>query len=533
MKNLKKIIFPVALAVTMSLSAFLVACNDDPPPAGDAWRDQSIWLSKEALVPSKAAEIPEDVNYTVPSGSVHDPSVFHDPVSDAYYAYGTHFAVAKTFNLDVAFSNKDNGGWEQLAGDGNYKFLYGDSDFLHTTSGKRWPEAIRETVELVNPIHSTDSKGNDNTISTTWAPDVEYINGKYYMYYSLTKNFGSRESAIARVESDSPEGPFDNNVILVNSVGGSGLTPNCIDPELYYDKNGGLWMVYGSTYGGLYVLELNADGENVGLPKEEGYGKLVWRSGNNVEGPFIYYNASTDYYYLMTSYNDLTTTYNMHVARSQNPNGPFVGLDGKDVAVDGDGNQVSGNFRFLRSSGTISAFAALGHNSVVKDKDGKYYVICHVRRYADTAASASAGSVNGAHLLYVFQIYFNEQGWPVLSPTPYVGETRGTMTTEQVAKAYDVVLHRRPTGSGSNVTYVNSVSYTLTADGKVTGGAATADDTWTLKQNYYIEITIAGKTYKGVVAPGWDIYTTPANYKGVIVFTAVADDGASLWAIQQ
>ena len=84
MKNAKKIFIPVALAAAMSLSAFLVACGEKPTPptTSDKWRDESIWMTAEDLVPKNAAQLPEDVGYKNPSGSVHDPSVFHDPVGD-------------------------------------------------------------------------------------------------------------------------------------------------------------------------------------------------------------------------------------------------------------------------------------------------------------------------------------------------------------------------------------------------------------------------------------------------------------------
>lgn len=545
MKNLKKVLIPVALAVTMSLSAFLVACGKDdespktpsnpgpttpvsptPSPTEDKWRDESIWLKQEPLVPADEAEFPEDVAFTAPTGAVHDPSIFHDPVSGDYYAYGTHYAVAKTYSLANAYkSDKDNGGWEQLAGDNNFEFLYGAGSFYHAGSKVSWPNAIKDTVELVNPSGS-------NPGTTTWAPDVEYMGGKYYMYYSLTKAFGSCESAIARVESDSPEGPFTNNTIIIDSMGTTGqTTPNCIDPELFYDKDGKLWMVYGSASAGIFIKELHTDDENIGLPKEDGFGKLIWKArggaGGNEEGPFVFYNASTEYYYLMTSHASLMSTYNMHIARSANPDGPYVGIDGKDVAGNGDGNLVSGNYKFNRSGAT--AMAALGHNSVVKDKDGKYYVIYHSR------TATSSGAVNQGHKLYVSQMYFNEAGWPVMSATPYVGETRGTMTKTQVAKEYDVVLHEVPRSTGTNASsFVTSVAYTLTADGKVTGTGALATDSWTLKDDYYIELTLKGVTYKGVVAPGWDTYTANTNnQKAVVTITAVSNEGKALWAIEK
>lgn len=539
MKNLKKILIPVALAVTMSLSAFLVACgkeedNPDPgpgpvTPTEEAWHNEKIWLEKNPLVPTDEAVFPEDINFNrTTNGSVHDPSIFEDPVSGAYYAYGTHYAVAKTYSLSNAYMNTDDGGWEQVTSDNDFSIFGGTAA---TYGGLKYPSVIEETINLVKPT-------NNNSSASTWsiwAPDVEYINGKYYLYYSLTKEFGSRESAIGRVEADSPEGPFENNKIIVNSIGGSGLDPNCIDSELFYDKDGNLYMVYGSSTGGIYVLDLEKDGENVGLPKAgQGFGTRVWRQGNNVEGPFIYYNASTEYYYLMTSYNSLMSNYNMHVARSTSPKGPFVGIDGKDVAVDGDGNLVSGNFQLDRNGKGVSPFAAMGHNSVIKDKDGKYYAVYHARRIS-VVGNATQGTVGSPHLIYVSQIYFNEDGWPVMSPTPCVGETRGTMTNEQVATSYDVVLHERPTtiDKDKNIaTFVKSAAYTLTADGKVTG-TGTATDSWTLKDGYYIELTVKGVTYKGVVAPGWDTYVSGANQKAVVTITAVSATGQSLWAVQK
>lgn len=544
MKNLKKVLIPVALAVTMSLSAFLAACGKDEetpktpsgsddskpvtpapdPEPEDAWRDRSIWLKQEPLVPTDEAEFPEEIAFTAPNGKVHDPSIFHDPVSGEYYAYGTHYAVAKTYSLADAFKqDKDEGGWEQLAGDSDFTFLYGDETYSY--SGHQWPAAIRSTVDLVKP----------SGVDTTWAPDVEYIDGTYYMYYSLTKAFGSCQSAIARVEADNPEGPFTNNTIIIDSMGTTGqTTPNCIDPELFYDKDGKLWMVYGSSSAGIFIKELHADGDYVGLPKGDGFGKLLWKAGGgggkNEEGPFVFYNASTEYYYLMTSHGSLMANYNMHIARSANPDGPYVGIDGNDVASsNGDGNLVSGNFKFNRTGATASA--AMGHNSVVKDKDGKYYVIYHARTVGDSE------KVNQAHRLYVSQMYFNEEGWPVMAATPYVGETRGTMTATQVAKTYDVVLHEVPenktTGTDYKAGFVTSVAYSLTADGKVNSGSIEVG-AWSLEQNYYIELTINDKTYKGVVAPGWDTYTANTNnQKKVVTITAVSNEGKALWAIEK
>lgn len=469
--------------------------TEDP----EKWNNQDIWLNAEPLVPTSPAELPtkDDAEYRSKNISVHDPSIFHDPAKGGkYYAFGTHYAVASSIDLIE---------WDQYATDTQWQKLYGDAA---SSKYPGWPAALESTLDVVRP-------NSDST--TTWAPDVEYYNGKYYMYYSITKAFGSNESAIGRVEADKPTGPYGNNVVIVESVGdNTSGKPNCIDSELFYDKDGGLWMVYGSFFGGIYIKELYNSGTNWGLPKEEGYGKLLWRGTENgvgVEGPYVFYNASTGYYYLMVSSDDLNTRYNMRIARSESPNGPYTDITGNDVTTSaGVGNKLAGNYKFSWANG----FAALGHNSVIKDKNGRYFVVYHTRRQEGTG-------VSGGHNLYVSQLYFNEEGWPVMAPTAYVGEKAGTVTEAQVTGEYEFVLH----SAGNSAEFIQSKNYTLTDDGKVTSGTAEVG-AWELKQNYYITITIDGVEYNGVVAPGWNTYN---NKNAVFSITAVSDAGRALWGV--
>ena len=493
----------ISLTGALALSAFLVAaCTpavepEEPPVDGDAWHNQSLWLNADALLPTEKIELPtgaaENNSEII---AVHDPSIFQDPKDGMYYAFGSHFAVASSENLIK---------WTQECKDGEFGQVYGEEKMEGTYSAL--PKSIQKTIELVEPVQTGDA------IKTTWAPDVEYINGKYYLYFSLTHSFGSDKSAIARLESDKVLGPYGNETIIVESVTTTEAShPNCIDQELFYDKDGKLWMVYGSHFAGIYIKELDKNG----LPKEEGWGKLLWKGGSKVvEGPFVYYNASTDYYYLMTTYGDLNSDYNMHVARSKNPDGPYVDITGDNMAeTEGNGNlhgnKVAGNYKFGSSN-----YVALGHNSVIKDKDGRYFVIYHVRH-----------QIKGMHNLMVNQLYFNEEGWPVMAPTAYVGEKAGLATQAEIAGDYDIVLHAESTTS----TIVDAETYTLSADGKVKKGTAEVGS-WTVKQDYYVEITINEVVYKGVVAPGWNNYASLSKQKGVYTLTAVSNAGRSLWAI--
>lgn len=451
-------------------------------------RDEAgnIQLAKHTVnVVSALAAMPSDPRLPADQAwgadvSVHDPSVFYDAASKTYYAYGSHFAVAKSSDL-VKWS------------------------FVSDT----------DTAIYGGPRTSvlTKAYGYVGGDINTWAPDVEYRNGKYYMYFSITSAFGSRKSVIGRVESDSPTGPFNKNeTLLIKSGGNSG--PNAIDPELFYDKNGGLWIVYGSFFDGIYVKELYNDGENWGLPKDDGLGTKVWQgTSDGPEGPYVFYNAETDYYYLMASYGSLSHNYNMNVARSRNPNGPYLDITGKNVAeVQKAGNKLAGNYKFKGAS----QYTALGHNSIAKTADGKYINIFHTRYALGTEANP------GAHNLRSHQMFFNEYGWPVMSPARYAAEKTGRVTAQMAAGDYDLILH---TSSKTADDIVNSELYTFSADDSVRKGGANAGS-WELRGDYYISLTLNGTRFNGVITPSWCVYKN----KAVFSITAVGDNGAALWA---
>ncbi len=484
------------LAAVLALSAgILGACAPDGETSGDSgnyvlptWKDvPEGWDGKDNLA------------------MVHDPSVFFDEASGTYYAFGTHYAVA---------SSKDLMAWTQEVEDYHPEDLYGDG------TETSFPSALSATVSLVSPVSS-----GENAVTSTWAPDVTYHDGKYYMYYSLTKAFGSAESAIGRVSSENVLGPYSDNEPVIDSMGNTDKhDPNCIDPELFTDKDGKLWMVYGSAAGGIYLLELENSGENWGLPKAgQGFGKKLWSGTNNQEGPFIFYNEDTGYYYLMVSYGDLNTNYNMRVARSKTPDGPYLDITGADVAKatgDGGGNKIAGNYVM---GDKTKGYAALGHNSVI-EKDGQFFVAAHVRR------QSGGTGVSPGHNLYVFRLYFNKDGWPVMSPERYATEKPGKgLTAEKLAGEYDVVEHTE----GTTATFAQSVSCTFNADGTVTDGADAKVGTWTLTDGQYVTVTLGSVTYEGVAAPAYDsLYEADEGaMHPAFVFTAVSAAGRSLWAV--
>lgn len=85
-----------------------------------------------------------------------------------------------------------------------------------------------------------------------WAPDCVYMNGKYYMYYSCS-TFGSSVSAIGVATSPTLDQNSSSYVWtdlgrVVSSSASSDI--NAIDPSIFRNSDGKVYMSYGSWHGG-------------------------------------------------------------------------------------------------------------------------------------------------------------------------------------------------------------------------------------------------------------------------------------------
>ncbi|MDR2727526.1 MAG: glycoside hydrolase family 43 protein [Chitinispirillales bacterium] len=498
-------------------------------------RDNAVGSNDDgvSLTEFTESEIPPDsamASFVLPSApdfgsgvSVHDPSIFKDD-DGTYYTFGSHFAVASSANLVR---------WTQYAGDNQTHRLYGGT----SSSNSPWRTVLADAFAHV---------GNDRDGSppgSTWAPDVVKLDGRYYMYYSLS-TWGSNRSYIGRVDANSVTGPYSNSAEVVKTPApGASRAPNAIDPALFYDKEGKLWMSYGSFFEGIYIFEMETSGQRIGLvkPGQGNYGKRIHAGGEGPEGPYIFYNPDTDYYYLMVTHGSLSTDYNMRVTRSRNPDGPYVDIRGRDVTNSNPtgagsvGNKLAGNYRF---EGAPRGYAALGHNSVLIE-NGRYFVIYHTRYQSGT------NGVSGNHNQFVNQLFFNDEGWPVMAPNRCAGESAGRVDPEDAVGEYDLLVH---TSVGNDVTFAISSLYSFYSDGSIKAGPFTGGPTgikespreiphnvmpssaaageWVRTGNYHFVVTIEGVSYNGVMVPQ---YNSDMGYAG-LSFTGVSPQGVSMWA---
>ena len=178
---------------------------------------------------------------------------------------------------------------------------------------------------------------------TFWAPDViQLADGRFYFYYCVGR-LDAPVAALGVAVSDSITGPYTNIGVMLRSgmfgqpsPDGTNYDPtrhpNTVDPDVFFDQAGKLWMVYGSYSGGIFILELDPA---TGFPlPDQGYGKkLIGGNHSRIEGAFILYSPESDYYYLFLSFGGLDANggYNIRLGRSRHPDGPYFDAAGNEL----------------------------------------------------------------------------------------------------------------------------------------------------------------------------------------------------------
>jgi arabinan endo-1,5-alpha-L-arabinosidase len=461
--------------------------------------------------PSPAPAPSPSVSFT--NVSVHDPSVIR--VDGSFYVFGSHLAAAKSTDLM---------NWTRFA-DGV------------TDANPLFDSVTTELAETFAWAQVTD----------LWAPDVAQLaDGKFRMYYCACKGDSPR-SALGVAVADQVEGPYVNQQILLKSgmVGTSedGTSydatkhPNTVDPQVFKDAAGKLWMIYGSYSGGLFIMQMDAA---TGLPVAgQGYGKhLMGGNHARIEGAYVLYSPESQYYYLFCSFGGLAADggYNIRMARSRQPDGPYVDGDGTDMAtvmgavstvfddasIAPHGMKLVGNHQYALAageSGTALGYVSPGHNSACHDAStGQYFLIFHTR-------FPGTGEV---HEVRVHEMHLNADGWLVVAPLRYAplslandSSLTADVSAEQAAGSYKLVDH----GKDISATIKASINVTLNADGTVSGGMT---GTWAYQAGNKLTLTSGGSTYAGVLSRQWN--TNADSF--AVSFSALSAGGVALWAVR-
>lgn len=345
--------------------------------------------------------------------NVHDPSCCK--LGDYYYMYSTDAIFGE--NRKEAKEKGISMGYIQMRRSKdlvNWEFL-----------GWAFPEIPNEAVQWVK------EHANGQGATNIWAPYIIPYKDKYRLYYCVSA-FGRKTSYIGLAESASPEGPWIQIGDVVKTDNSTAM--NAIDPSVIVDDSTGKWwMHYGSFFGGLYCVELNPA---TGRAMNEGdKGHLIARRANywkdNLEAPEIIYNPNLKKYYLFTSYDPLMTTYNIRVSRSDSPEGPFDDFTGKAVKDTTNNYPIlTAPYRFENHPG----WAGTAHCGVFRADDGQYFMV-HQGRLSPH---------NQLMVLHVRQLFFTEDGWPVVSPERYAGTAPRKIKKNDLAGEWEIIRVQEP-----------------------------------------------------------------------------------------
>ena len=519
--------------------------------------------------------------------SVHDPSVVWEPAGKYYYIFGSHRAAARS--KDLMNWSTISWSWGRLDNNGNVVGGVSNEAAFRNCATKTVTIGGEEVAFCQFDAHAwAAAYGNYSIGGNMWAPDVIYNESmkKWCMYLSI--NGPHWNSCIVLLTANNITGPYVyQGPVVISGFNVSGSPdaldykntdlelaigtqnsipsrytaywgrrwPHCIDPCVFYDEEGKLWMSYGSWSGGIWMLELNEEtglrdydvsypstnGSSDGVTSDPYFGKKI-AGGFYASGEGSYIEHIGEYYFLFVSNGGLAAGgnvndynyggYQMRVFRSKKPNGPYADAYGRSAVL----TSYELNFGPNSSNRGVNIFGAYGswgdmlkndgersqgHNSIIAAPDGRTYLVYHTRFQ------------NGGegHQVRVHQVFQNQDGWLVAAPFEYTGEkvkSADIDTTQQVeasriAGTYQLLIHKYGLDHRQKE-LTTPVEVTLYADGTVNG---VRSGKWQLTEGTsFITLTLSGIQYKGVVV---EQTMEPSQTKQVVAFTAMANSGVTLW----
>ena len=503
--------------------------------------------------------------------SIHDPSVVYEKATQRYYIFGSHKAGAYT--TDMQNWTQANPTWKVGTN------VNAGNDVAFVTPAVKTVKKGGADVAFPQFNAMEWSARNDaeyDINGNMWAPDVIWnpTMNKWCMYLSI--NGKAWHSSIILLTANNITGPYEYQGPVVicgfqdngHSYKGTDLElvlgslsslparyavgskwgnrwPHTIDPAVFYDEEGKLWMVYGSWSGGIWMLELNEEtglrdydvtypstgGSTDGVTSDPYFGTKI-AGGYYVSGEGPYIEHIGDYYYLFVSYGGFAPDggYEMRVFRSQNPNGPYKDASDRSAIFSSYAMNYGTGNSDMRGEKILGAYnnwgfqtvgeCAQGHNSIIAAEDGRTYLVYHTKFNDGT----------DGHQVRVHQVFQNKNGWLVAAPFEYNGDevvsndvaTKELVAREDIPGTYELLIHKYRM---KNAEYeeVTPVEITLHEDGTVSGKY---NGTWQVDAGKsYLTIKLGSTTYNGVI---FEQQMDQQSIK-VIAFSAMGSNGVNVW----
>jgi arabinan endo-1,5-alpha-L-arabinosidase len=272
---------------------------------------------------------------------VLDPSIMRQ--GSTYYAFST----------DVA----------GFPSDGHLPIHCSQDKMNWTPCGNVFPQAIPAWVSNRVP-----------GIAGLWAPDISYFNGLYHVYY-CGSTMGSNQTAIGVATNTTldPNDPayqwVDRGPVLESHPGDDF---NALDPTILVDRDGSVWLTYGSYWTGIKQRQIDPQTGMLLTSNPTRY-DLATRPGvphNPIEGASLVRHG--DYYYLFVSLDYCCAStlaqdnYKEAVGRSASAHEGFVDEDGTPMLEGGGTMLLQGNSQWnAPGGGTAYIDASTGESLLI------------------------------------------------------------------------------------------------------------------------------------------------------------------------
>jgi len=239
--------------------------------------------------------------------------------------------------------------------DSNQFYIFGTGPGIRSKSS---PDLIRWTngVSVFSAPPAWTTQAVPGFGGYIWAPDILQLNGKFYLYYSVS-TFGKHVSAIG-LATNPTLNPAATNYLWTDCgpvIQSTNTSPfNTIDPSVMLDADGKLWLAFGSFWQGIFLTELDPQtGKRISTNSP--LFNLAWN--HSIEAACL--TRHGNFYYLFVNWGECckgtNSTYEVRVGRAEKIIGPYLDRDGKKL-TDGGGSP------FLQTSGR---FIGPGHIGIV------------------------------------------------------------------------------------------------------------------------------------------------------------------------
>ncbi len=258
------------------------------------------------------------------------------------------------------------------------------------------------------------------------APDIIKLGDRYFQFVSA--NVGGQPRAEINLitnktlDPDSPDFQWVEEGLIASSDGEEFC--NAIDPGLFLDPTDGrLWLVYGSYFGFIRLVELDPKtGQRVD-PEGKPYEIAI-----NCEASIMIYKDG--WYYLLATHGSCcqgaNSGYNIRVGRSKKVTGPFLDHTGLDMLK-------GGGKLFLGSGGRI---IGPGHFGLIDLGDGVQKFSLHYEADLDRG---------GASVMDILPLQWKD-GWPVAGENVKAGTYR--IESVRTGTAVELAVEGSAVGGG-------------------------------------------------------------------------------------